>query len=161
MLRDYGEERHALRIARAIKRHPQPLQRTLQLVDLVAANVPRTERHKHPATRTFQALRIQVNDELGQLDAALEASVEALAPGGRLVVISFHSLEDRRVKRFIRRHGEAPGNRRLPPQAQAAEPKLRPLGKPVRADDAECVANPRARSAILRVAERTAAGGCW
>ncbi|MEM9532634.1 MAG: 16S rRNA (cytosine(1402)-N(4))-methyltransferase RsmH [Pseudomonadota bacterium] len=154
VLRDYGEERHARRIARAIKAAPKPPATTTELAELVAAAAPLTERHKHPATRTFQALRIQVNDELGELDRALAAAFELLAPGGRLVVISFHSLEDRCVKRFIRAQGQPPGNRRLPPAAASGKPGLRALGKPRRADAEECRENPRARSAVLRVAEK-------
>ncbi|MEM6938168.1 MAG: 16S rRNA (cytosine(1402)-N(4))-methyltransferase RsmH [Pseudomonadota bacterium] len=154
-LKRWGEERFARRIARAIKKRPAPLTRTGELAELVQGCVPRAELGKHPATRTFQAIRIAVNAELEQLERALAASVASLAPGGRLVVISFHSLEDRLVKRFIRRHGAAPGNRRLPPGASGPGPLLEACGKPQRADENECLANPRARSAIMRVAVRT------
>ncbi len=155
-LKTLGEERFARRIARAIKQHATPLTRTAQLAELVERCLPRGKPGKHPATRTFQALRIEVNQELEQLELALAAAFEALAPGGRLVVISFHSLEDRMVKRFIRSHGAAQGNRRLPPGAASGLESLRPVGKAIRADDSECDANPRARSAIMRVAERVA-----
>ncbi len=157
-LKRWGEERFARRIARAIKNRAAPLTRTGELAELVAGCVPRAEPGKHPATRTFQAIRIAVNAELEQLEQALEASVDLLAPGGRLVIISFHSLEDRLVKRFIRRQGAAPGNRRLPPAAAGPGPRLEAVGKPQRADEEECRANPRARSAIMRVAVRTAQG---
>ncbi|MFK7955804.1 MAG: 16S rRNA (cytosine(1402)-N(4))-methyltransferase RsmH [Lysobacterales bacterium] len=153
-LKTLGEERHAKRIARAIKQHPTPLTRTAQLAELVQSCVPRGKPGKHPATRTFQALRIAVNQELEQLEQALNGAYQVLAPGGRLVVISFHSLEDRIVKQFIRRHGASQGNRRLPPGADLQVESLRPVGKAVKASDAECDDNPRARSAVMRVAER-------
>jgi 16S rRNA (cytosine1402-N4)-methyltransferase len=160
VLKEFGEERFARRVARAIvaARGRAPIRRTLQLADIVAGAVPGREPGKHPATRTFQALRIAVNDELGALEAALDQALVALRSGGRLVVISFHSLEDRRVKRFIRRHSQVAepwrGLPRIPPEAR---PKLAPVGKAVRADDAQVAANPRARSAVLRAAERLAA----
>lgn len=158
VLRDYGEERHARRIARHIvaARERGELPRTTgALAELIAAAVPRREPGRHPATRSFQAIRIHLNAELEALDAALGATCELLAPGGRLVVISFHSLEDRRVKRFIRRHSEVgdlpPGAGAVPPERQ---PRLRRIGGARRADAAEVEANPRARSAVMRVAER-------
>jgi 16S rRNA (cytosine1402-N4)-methyltransferase len=160
VVKEFGEERFARRVARAIvaARGRAPIRRTLQLADIVAGAVPGREPGKHPATRTFQALRIAVNDELGALEAALDQALVALRSGGRLVVISFHSLEDRRVKRFIRRHSQVAepwrGLPRIPPEAR---PKLAPVGKAVRADDAQVAANPRARSAVLRAAERLAA----
>lgn len=160
VLSRYGEERHARRIARALARarDEAPITTTGRLAELIAAAVPKREPGKHPATRSFQAIRIFVNDELGALDAALEQSLGLLAPGGRLCVISFHSLEDRRVKRFIRRHAEvAEPWRGLPEIPAHARPLLRPVGKAVRAAADEVAANPRARSAVLRAAERLAA----
>lgn len=157
----YGEERLSRRIARAIvaRRQVQPLARTLELAELVASVVPRGKRHDiHPATRTFQAVRIHINRELDDLQAGLAAAHAALRPGGRLAVISFHSLEDRIVKRFIAGHAKAPpGNRRLP-EAVAFVPSLRDVGGAIRADAEEVAANPRARSAVLRVAEKLPAG---
>jgi len=153
VLRDYGEERYARRIARAIVR-ARPLRTTRELAEVVAAAVPRREPGRHPATRTFQAIRIHVNRELEALRAGLEQAVEALAPGGRIAVISFHSLEDRIVKRFLRaRARPAPPAPGLP----APPPTLRLLGRPRRPGEAEVAANPRARSAVLRAAERLAA----
>ncbi|HVV97993.1 MAG TPA: 16S rRNA (cytosine(1402)-N(4))-methyltransferase RsmH, partial [Rhodanobacteraceae bacterium] len=153
-----GEERMSRRIARAIvaARGTAPLTTTCQLADLVAKTIGHRERNKHPATRTFQALRIHVNDELGQLEQGLEAAVRRLKPGGRLAVISFHSLEDRAVKQFIRGE-EAPRVRRGLPQPEASPSPLVPVGKAIFASDAEVAANPRARSAVLRVAERRSA----
>jgi 16S rRNA (cytosine1402-N4)-methyltransferase len=153
----FGEERFAARIAREIARlrAAQPLTRTSQLAALVARAVRTREPSKHPATRTFQALRIWVNDELAQIERGLEQALELLAPAGRLVAISFHSLEDRLVKSFIRRHSEPDPVfahwPELPPQAQ---PPLRRIGRKQRATLEEIRANPRARSALLRVAER-------
>ncbi|MFU8896815.1 MAG: 16S rRNA (cytosine(1402)-N(4))-methyltransferase RsmH [Gammaproteobacteria bacterium] len=160
VLFEYGEERHARRIARALlqARTAAPITTTGQLADLIAAAVPGREPGKHPATRSFQAIRIFINDELAALDAALAQSLALLKPGGRLAVISFHSLEDRRVKRFIRRHSQvAEPWRGLPDIPAHARPPLRPVGKAVRAGAAEVAANPRARSAVLRAAERMAA----
>jgi 16S rRNA (cytosine1402-N4)-methyltransferase len=160
VLFEYGEERHARRIARALvkSRDEAPITTTGRLAELIAAAVPGREPGKHPATRSFQAIRIFINDELGALDAALEQSLELLAPGGRLCVISFHSLEDRRVKRFIRHHSQvAEPWRGLPEIPAHAQPLLHPVGKAVRAGADELAANPRARSAVLRAAERLAA----
>jgi 16S rRNA (cytosine1402-N4)-methyltransferase len=160
VLRDYGEERHARRIARALvrARTGAPLKTTAQLAALIAAAVPGREPGKHPATRSFQAIRIFINDELAALDAGLGQSLSLLKPAGRLCVISFHSLEDRRVKRFIRRHAEvAEPWRGLPEIPSHARPLLRAAGRAVRPSEAEVAANPRARSAVLRVAERLAA----
>jgi 16S rRNA (cytosine1402-N4)-methyltransferase len=151
-----GEERFAGRIARAIvtARGAEPITTTLQLAAIVARAVPTRERGKHPATRTFQALRMQVNDELGELRRGLVGAVRALQPGGRLAVISFHSLEDRLVKQYVRRCAEPdPAFARLP-IAPPHDPALRTVGRKQRAGDAELANNPRARSAILRVAER-------
>ncbi|TXI20579.1 MAG: 16S rRNA (cytosine(1402)-N(4))-methyltransferase RsmH [Ottowia sp.] len=158
VIRDYGEERFAVAIAKAIVARRQagrPVASTLELAELVAGAVKTREPGQNPATRTFQAVRIFVNAELEELEQALEAAVQVLQPGGRLVVISFHSLEDRIVKQFIARHARAPVDRRAP-FAEPAPPRLRALGKS-RPGAAELAANPRARSAIMRVAERTAA----
>jgi 16S rRNA (cytosine1402-N4)-methyltransferase len=160
VLRTLGEERYANRIARAIvaARATEPIERTGQLAQIVAAAVPTREPGKHPATRTFQAIRIHVNGELEALEAALPQAVRLLAPAGRLCVISFHSLEDRIVKRYIRREEQGdPVYAGLPQVPPHARPRLRRVGKPIDAGDAEVAANPRARSAVLRVAERLAA----
>ncbi|MFP4146887.1 MAG: 16S rRNA (cytosine(1402)-N(4))-methyltransferase RsmH [Halorhodospira sp.] len=158
ILRRLGEERHAGRIARAIvaaRDAGTPPRTTRALAALVEQAVPRREPGRHPATRTFQALRIAINDELGQLDRFLEVVVDLLRPGGRLAVIAFHSLEDRRVKRFIRQRssvGDLPPSVPVPPQG--CQPRLRSMGRPVRADADELAGNRRARSAVLRAAER-------
>jgi 16S rRNA (cytosine1402-N4)-methyltransferase len=163
ILRRYGEEPAARRIARAIveRRQRQPLERTRELAQLIADVVGRRRGRIDPATRTFQALRIHVNDELGELERALPAAEALLAPGGRLVVVAFHSLEDRLVKRFLGERSEArPGpSRHLPlPVATAPAPRWRLLAKrPVRPGPAEIATNPRARSARLRWAERISA----
>jgi 16S rRNA (cytosine1402-N4)-methyltransferase len=160
VIRDYGEERHARRIAQRIvaARRVHPIVRTLQLADIVAGAVPRREPGKHPATRTFQAIRIHVNDELAQIQAALDASLGALASGGRLCVISFHSLEDGIVKRFMQKHSqEDPVYAGLPQVPAHARPKLRRIGRAVHPSADEIAANPRARSAVMRTAERIAA----
>ncbi len=152
-----GEERFANRIAAEIvrARASQPLTRTSELAALVTRCVRTREPGKHPATRTFQALRMYINDELGQMQRGLEQALQLLAPGGRLVAISFHSLEDRLVKQFIRAHSEMdPVLARLPRPPRTAQPPLRRIGNKQRASAAELVANPRARSAVLRVAER-------
>ncbi len=157
VLRDYGEEKFAGRIARAIVERcaERPLQRTSELAELVASVSPSRERHKHPATRVFQAIRIAVNEELSDLERCLDKVITALKPGGRLVVISFHSLEDRIVKRFMRdeARGEQ-GPRHLPPPPNARPPRLKLLGKARKASAAEVAENVRARSAVLRIAER-------
>lgn len=160
ILRDYGEERFAKRIARAIveARSVTPITRTAQLAQIVAAANPAWEPGKHPATRTFQAIRIHINDEFAEIQAALQGALAALAPGGRLCVISFHSLEDGIVKRFIQTHSQDdPVYAGLPQIPQGARAKLRRVGKPVHPSEAEMQRNPRSRSAILRVAERVAA----
>jgi 16S rRNA (cytosine1402-N4)-methyltransferase len=154
-----GEERFAGRIANAIvrARTHSPLASTAALSALVARAVRTREPGKHPATRTFQALRIRINDELSQLRRGLAQALELLAPQGRLVVISFHSLEDRIVKDFIRTHSEPdPALAGLPQLPAAAAPLLRRIGRKCRAGQAETRANPRARSALLRVAEKCA-----
>ena len=160
IFREFGEERLAPRIARAIvaDRRSRPFESTAQLagmIERVARAARGTERHKHPATRVFQALRIHVNRELAELEAALEAALERLAPHGRLAVISFHSLEDRMVKQFMRRHSLTDPMYAGFPQVPAhARPKLRLVGKSIQAEPQETASNPRARSARLRVAER-------
>ena len=160
ILKTLGEERHAARIARAIvaARRTAPIARTLELADLVAAAVPqRGPSRRHPATQTFQAIRIFLNDELGQLERGLDAAVSALAAGGRLCVITFHSLEDRIVKRFMRDQSREPEQYRGMPTIPADyRPKLALVGKAISASEAEIEANRRARSARLRIAERAA-----
>jgi 16S rRNA (cytosine1402-N4)-methyltransferase len=161
IFREYGEERFAGRIARAIvtDRQQRPFTRTLELAGLIERVAPSRERHKHPATRVFQALRIHVNRELAELESALETARTRLAPGGRLAVISFHSLEDRMVKRFMRRHAQPdPMYAGLPDIPPHARPTLRLVGKSIEPDESEISANPRARSARLRVAERLSEG---
>ena len=151
-----GEERFARRIATAIvaARATAAPQRTLQLAELVTRAVPVREPGKHPATRTFQAIRMHINDELGQLRAALDAVLELLAPRGRLAVISFHSLEDAVVREFMQRHSSIdPRLASLPVVPLSALPRLRLVGRKQRASAAEVARNPRARSALLRVAE--------
>ena len=153
----YGEEKFARRIARAIvaRRAEQPFTRTVELADFIASVLPKNFDGIHPATRAFQAIRIAVNDELGAVERGLAAAHTLLAPHGRLVAISFHSLEDRIVKQFIQLRSRQPqGSRRLPP-AQAATLTLRDLGRE-RASAEEVAANPRSRSAVLRIAERLA-----
>jgi 16S rRNA (cytosine1402-N4)-methyltransferase len=156
VIRDYGEERFATAIAKAVVARREagtPVRRTAELAALVARAVKTRERGQDPATRTFQALRILVNAELEQLEQALSGALALLAPGGRLVVISFHSLEDRIVKQFIAKHGRGEFDRRAP----MAEPRpalLEALAR-IKPGDTEVSDNPRARSAILRVAERT------
>jgi len=158
VLREYGEERFARRIARAVVRERAiaPVATTRRLAEIVARAVPTREVGQHPATRTFQAIRIHINRELEELEAALPRAVSVLAPGGRLAVISFHSLEDRMVKRFLRieaRGAELPPD--LPVRQTHFRVRLKIIGKPVRPGARELGLNPRARSAVLRVAERT------
>jgi 16S rRNA (cytosine1402-N4)-methyltransferase len=157
VIRRLGEERFARRIAAAIvaARAAEPIETTGRLADIVAGAVPRREPGRHPATRTFQAIRIHVNRELERLEAGLAAATGLLVPGGRLAVISFHSLEDRIVKRFIRKESEvAEPWRGLPDVPQEFCPRLKAVGRAVRPGEAEIAANPRARSAVLRCAER-------
>jgi 16S rRNA (cytosine1402-N4)-methyltransferase len=152
-----GEERFARRIAADIvaARGKQPLTRTSELAELVARAVRTREPGKNPATRTFQALRMHINDELGQLRRALAGALELLAVGGRLAVISFHSLEDRIVKQFIQAQSTVdPVFAGLPIIPDAAQPRLKRLGNKIRAGEAELAANPRARSSVLRVAQK-------
>jgi 16S rRNA (cytosine1402-N4)-methyltransferase len=161
IFRDFGEERFAPRLARAIvqDRQKKPFERTLELAEMIARVARSSERHKHPATRVFQALRIYVNGELKELETALDAALKRLAPNGRLVVISFHSLEDRMVKQFMRRHSLAdPMYAGLPDIPAHARPKLALVGKAIAADADESSRNPRSRSARLRVAARLPEG---
>jgi 16S rRNA (cytosine1402-N4)-methyltransferase len=156
VLYEYGDERFSRRIARAIveQREEAPIMRTKQLADLVASAIPRKEKDKHPATRTFQAIRIFINRELEELDSVLTQAMNVLAANGRLLVISFHSLEDRIVKRFMRdqsRGVDLP--REIPVTHDVFKSKLIIVGKPVRCQPGEIKNNPRARSAVLRIAE--------
>lgn len=158
VLKEFGEERFAKRIARAIvaARQESPITRTGQLAELIAAAVPTREPGKHPATRSFQAIRIRINHELEELEAGLQQAVDILAPHGRLAVISFHSLEDRMVKRFMRREHKG---EELPldlPVMGETHGRLRLIGKARRPSEEEVRANPRARSSVLRIAERRA-----
>jgi 16S rRNA (cytosine1402-N4)-methyltransferase len=160
VIKSHGEERFAKQIAAAIvtARQGRPITRTGQLADLVGAAVRTREPGQNPATRTFQALRIHINQELEELPLVLPQAVDILAPGGRLAVISFHSLEDRIVKRFLREQS-SPGAmpERLPVRAsELTPPRMRLVGKPVRPSEGEVRANPRSRSATLRIAERLA-----
>jgi 16S rRNA (cytosine1402-N4)-methyltransferase len=158
VIRDYGEERFAAAIAAALvarRESGAPVGRTAELAALVARAVKTREPGQDPATRTFQALRIHVNGELAALEQGLNAALAVLAPQGRLVVISFHSLEDRIVKRFIARESRDEPDRRVP-FAPPRALRLRALAR-IRPGEAEVAANPRARSAVMRVAERTQA----
>ncbi|OWW19447.1 16S rRNA (cytosine(1402)-N(4))-methyltransferase RsmH [Noviherbaspirillum denitrificans] len=162
VIKDYGEERFAFQIAKAIvaRRAIEPISGTRQLAEIVAHAVKTREKGKDPATRTFQAIRIYINQELEELEVALSAAFDKLAPHGRLAVISFHSLEDRIVKRYLASKAKVQQpDRRLPIRAaDLPQPELKLLAK-MKPSDAEIAANPRARSAIMRVAERIAAGG--
>ncbi|KQU76346.1 ribosomal RNA small subunit methyltransferase H [Aminobacter sp. DSM 101952] len=153
-----GEERHAGRIARMIesRREKRPFERTLDLADAIETHIGRAPKDKiHPATRVFQALRIYVNDELGELARALFAAERALKPGGRLVVVTFHSLEDRIVKRFIADRSSAPSRSRYMPELDVIATTFTKAGNALGPSDAETAVNPRARSAKLRAAVRT------
>jgi len=157
VLKEYGEERFAKRVAHAIiqQQKETPITTTEVLADIVRAAIPAWEKHKDPATRSFQAIRIAVNNELGDLEKGLDQALRLLCLGARLVVISFHSLEDRLVKRFMRQHSRpAQLPKRLPVITEQAISPLKLIGKAIRAGDAELAANPRARSAMLRVAEK-------
>lgn len=159
VLKEYGEERFAKRIARAIvqARVDSPINTTKQLADIAAKANPNWEQHKHPATRTFQAIRIFINNELEELKVCLEQCLAVLAIGGRLVVISFHSLEDRIVKRFIQKHvkgGDFPAE--LPIKQEQLAVRLKNIGKAIKAGKTEIVSNVRSRSAVLRVVEKIA-----
>ncbi|WP_431474744.1 16S rRNA (cytosine(1402)-N(4))-methyltransferase RsmH [Marinobacter sp. KM021] len=153
----YGEERFSRRIARLViaRRQEEAIETTRQLAELVAEAVPKKEKHKHPATRTFQAIRIFINRELEDLEVGLAAAVERLAPGGRLVVISFHSLEDRLVKRFMRDLARGPKiPKGVPVTADQERSEFCLVGKASKANEQEITENVRARSAVMRVLER-------
>ncbi len=157
VLREYGEERYAKRIARAIvnARQETPITRTKQLADIVTEANPNWERHKHPATRAFQAIRIFINQELEELRAVLEQCLDVLTLGGFLVVISFHSLEDRIVKRFMQRHAngvQLPVS--VPVTKDEMHMRLRRVGRAFKAGEEEVRTNPRSRSAIMRIGEK-------
>lgn len=158
VIRDYGEERFARQVARAIvtARQKQPILTTRQLAEVVAGAVPTREAGKNPATRTFQAIRIHLNRELEALTGVLPQCVDVLKPGGRMAIISFHSLEDRMVKHFMRDMAQGDRLPKFVPVRAAEVPpgKLKLIGKAMRASAAELARNPRARSAVLRVAER-------
>jgi len=159
VFKEYGEERFAKRMAHAVvlRRAERPFERTADLAQVLAAANPAWEKGKNPATRAFQGLRIHINNELADLEKGLDAALEALEVGGRLVVISFHSLEDRIVKQFMRRQAKGEADklpRDLPIIPPAFEPRLRLVGKPQYASEGELKANPRARSAVMRVAEK-------
>lgn len=161
VIKTFGEERFGKRIARAIveRNRIEPMTRTKELAEVIAAATPVKDKHKHPATRTFQAVRIWVNSELEEIEQALKSSLGVLAPGGRLSIISFHSLEDRIVKRFMREQSRGP---QVPAGIPMTEEQLRKLGgRQLRAlgklmpGEEEVAENPRARSSVLRIAERT------
>ncbi|MTD41029.1 16S rRNA (cytosine(1402)-N(4))-methyltransferase RsmH [Erwinia sp. CPCC 100877] len=161
VLKTWGEERFAKRIARAIaeRNREQPMTRTRELAEVVAAATPVKDKHKHPATRTFQAVRIWVNSELEEVELALKGSLDVLAPGGRLSIISFHSLEDRLVKRFMREYSRGPQVPAGIPMTEAqlsqlGGRQLKIIGKMMPGAE-EVADNPRARSSVLRIAERT------
>jgi 16S rRNA (cytosine1402-N4)-methyltransferase len=160
VLREYGEEKFAWKIANAIvnTRETAPLTRTSQLAALISATAPKSfKEKKHPATRSFQAIRIYINSELEQVNQALAAALQVLKPGGRLAVISFHSLEDRLVKQFMRKHSKpAPIPKGLPLTDAQLQQKLdlKLIGKAIMPSEQELAVNPRARSAVLRIAER-------
>ncbi len=161
VLWEYGEERHSRRIARKIDktRAARSIEDTATLAGLISTIVPRPKNNRHPATRSFQAIRIYINQELAQIQRLLESVFDILKVGGRLLVISFHSLEDRVVKRFFRLHGSrARIPRGLPLRDSEIESviRLRPVGGAIKAGAVELSLNPRARSAVLRVAERAA-----
>lgn len=159
VFKHYGEERYARRIARAIEhdRKQTPFVSTAQLAGLIARVSPVKEKHKHPATRVFQAIRIHVNQELEEAETALEAAIGVLAPGGRLAVISFHSLEDRLVKRFIKKQSEGaqpPAGLPITEAERLKDCTLMPLSRAIKPSAQEVQSNPRARSSVLRIAER-------
>ncbi|OBX10133.1 16S rRNA methyltransferase [Gallibacterium salpingitidis] len=165
VLKTFGEERFAKRIAhnivefnrQALQNKTEPLTRTLQLAQLIAQSIPVKEKHKHPATRSFQAIRIFINSELEELEKILNSALEVLAPEGRLAIISFHSLEDRLVKRFMKKQSkgeEIPKGLPLTEDQIERNQKLKIIGKAIMASDEELAVNVRSRSAVLRVAER-------
>lgn len=161
VLKEFGEERFAKKIAQAVVSHnkstSQPIARTLELAKIVADAVPFKDKHKHPATRTFQAIRIFINSELDELEKALNSAVSVLAPAGRLSIISFHSLEDRMVKQFMRKHSKGEAVPKGLPILESELNKnipLKTIGKAIMPSEAEIAANPRSRSAVLRIAEK-------
>ena len=159
IFKEYGEERFSRRMARAVvlRRAEQPFERTADLAKVLTVANPAWEKGKNPATRAFQGLRIHVNSELDDLQRGLQSTLDMLAVGGRMVVISFHSLEDRMVKQFMRVQAKGEADklpRNLPIIPEAFDPRLKLLGKPQFASDAEIRANPRSRSAVMRVAEK-------
>lgn len=156
VLRDFGEERFAKRIATAIvdRRQQEQISTTKQLAEIIADAKPVWEKNIHPATKAFQAIRIYINRELEELEAVLSQSLEVLAKGGRLVVISFHSLEDRRVKRFLRNQSRDQIPTKIPIRDAQIQPPMKIIGKSVKATAAEVADNPRARSAMLRIGEK-------
>ncbi len=157
VFKEYGEEKFALRIARGIEAYRQSneINRTLQLAEIVDQACPVKDKYKHPATRTFQAIRIFINDELGELRTALEDMYSLLAAGGRMSIISFHSLEDRMVKRFIKSQSQGPQvPKGIPLRNNELEIKFKKIGKAIKASKQEIDANPRSRSAVLRIAEK-------
>ncbi|WP_410478964.1 16S rRNA (cytosine(1402)-N(4))-methyltransferase RsmH [Pseudomonas sp. zfem002] len=159
VFKEYGEERFAKRMARAVvlRRQQQPFTRTADLAEVLKVANPAWEKGKNPATRAFQGLRIHVNNELGDLETGLDAALDALEVGGRLAVISFHSLEDRIVKLFMRKLAKGEQDnlpRNLPVQHKPFEPRIKLIGKAQFASEAELKANPRSRSAVMRVAEK-------
>lgn len=157
VLKELGEERFARRMAKAVvqERMKKPFLRTGHLAEVIKEANPAWEKGKHPATRAFQAIRIHINNELGDLESTLAQAVDVLAPGGRLVVISFHSLEDRLVKRFIRQQEQGDSlPKGLPVRDEQLNRKLKSIGKAIKATDEEVNANVRSRSAVMRVAEK-------
>lgn len=158
ILKEYGEERYAKRIARAIiaARHLEHITRTQQLAEIIAKAHPQWEPHKHPATRSFQAIRIYLNEELTQLKTALTLSVELLKVGGRIAVISFHSLEDRMTKKFLQKAASGDVPRGIPLLEKQITRKIKIIGRAIKPSATEVTDNPRARSAILRIGEKIA-----
>ncbi|MGY4674111.1 16S rRNA (cytosine(1402)-N(4))-methyltransferase RsmH [Ursidibacter arcticus] len=161
VLKEFGEERFAKKIAQAVvsynKSAPEKISRTLELANIVANAVPFKDKHKHPATRTFQAIRIFINSELDELEKALNSAISVLAPQGRLSIISFHSLEDRMVKQFMRKHSKGEAVPKGLPILESELNKnipLKTIGKAIMPTAAEIEANPRSRSAVLRIAEK-------
>ena len=161
VLKEFGEERFAKKIAQAVvsynKSAPEKISRTLELANIVANAVPFKDKHKHPATRTFQAIRIFINSELDELEKILNSAIRVLAPQGRLSIISFHSLEDRMVKQFMRKHSKGEAVPKGLPILESELNKnipLKTISKAIMPTDAEIEANPRSRSAVLRIAEK-------